>query len=69
LFRRRFSSIYDVLEWGRFQYDRLRELLDELQPEDAETIAGYEVYAMEWTDDPAPQAETLADRNTITMKT
>ena len=63
LFRRRFSSVYDVLKWGRFQYDRLRQLLDELQPEDAETIAGYEVYAMDCTDDPAPEAETLPDRS------
>ena len=37
--------------WGRFPHDRLRELLDEYQPEDTETIAGYEVYAMNCTDD------------------
>jgi hypothetical protein len=63
LFRRRFSSIYDVLNRGRIQYERLREVLDELQPEDAETVAGYEVYAMDCTDDPAPEAETLPDRS------
>ena len=62
LFRRRFSSVYDVLKWGCLHYDRLRQLLDELQPEDAETIAGYEVYAMDCTEDPAPEAETLPDR-------
>ena len=49
LFRRRFSSVYDVLKWGRIQYDRIRQLLNEVQPEDAETIAGYEVYAMDFT--------------------
>lgn len=63
LFRRRFSSVYDVLKWGRIQYDRIRQLLNEVQPEDAETIAGYEVYAMDCTDDPAPEAETLPDRS------
>jgi hypothetical protein len=63
LFRRRFSSIYDVLKWGRLHYERLRQLLDELQPEDAETVAGYEVYALDCTDDPAPEAETLPDRS------
>lgn len=63
LFRRRFSSIYDVLNQGRLNYDRLRQLLDELQPAAAETIAGYEVYALDCTDDPAPEAETLPDRS------
>lgn len=63
LFRRRFSSVYDTLKRGRLQYDRLRQVLDELQPADAETIAGYEVYAMDCTDEPAPEAETLPDRS------
>ena len=63
LFRRRFSSIYDVLKQGRLKYERLRQLLDELQPEAAETIAGYEVYGLDCTDDPAPEAETLPDRS------
>ncbi len=63
VFRRRFSSIYDVLNQGRLNYDRLRQLLDELQPAAAETIAGYEVYALDCTDDPAPEAETLTERS------
>lgn len=63
LFRRGFSSVYDVLKQGRLKYERLRQLLDELQPEAAETIAGYEVYGLDCTDDPAPEAETLPDRS------
>lgn len=63
LFRRRFSSVYDALKWGRLQYDRLRRVLDELHPADAETIAGHEVYSIDCTDHPAPEAETLPDRS------
>ena len=43
LFRREFSSVYDVLEEG-------------------ETIAGYEVYAVDCTPDPRPEAKTLPER-------
>ncbi|HEV2126358.1 MAG TPA: transposase [Chloroflexota bacterium] len=63
LFRRGFGSIYDVLNQGELDDKRLREVLDACQPEDAETIAGYEVYAVDCTDDPAAEAETLADRS------
>lgn len=62
LFRRRFSSVYDFLKKGRIQLPQLRRVLDRNQPEDAQEIAGFEVYAVDCTDDPVPDAETLAER-------
>jgi len=62
LFRRKYSSVYDVLENGRMQWPRLRRVLARNQPEDAETIAGFEVYGLDCTDDPVAEAETLEDR-------
>jgi hypothetical protein len=62
LFRREFSSVYDFLKSGRFIYWRLRRVLFRNQPAEAETIAGYEVYALDCTKDPVPEAETLPDR-------
>lgn len=62
LFRRRFSSVYDFLKLGRIELPQLRRVLDRNQPADAEAIAGYEVYALDCTDDPVPEAETLPDR-------
>jgi len=62
MFRREFSSVYDALKSGRIAYGRLRQVLFRHQPADAETIAGYEVYAVDCTKDPAPEAETLPDR-------
>lgn len=62
LFRRRFSSVYDLLKRGRILLWQLREVLDRNQPEDAETMAGFEVYAVDCTDDAVPDAETLQDR-------
>ncbi len=62
LFRRRFSSVYDFLKMGRILLPQLRRVLDRNQPADAEEIAGYEVYAVDCTDDPVPDAETLQDR-------
>ena len=62
LFRRQFSSIYDLLQKPLFRRERVAELLHAHQPASAETIGGYAVYALDCTDDPAPDAETLADR-------
>ena len=62
LFRRRFSSVYDFLKSGRIVLPRLRQVLFRHQPEEAETIAGYEIYAVDCTGDPAPEAKTLPDR-------
>ena len=47
LFRRGFSSVYDVLKQGRLQYDRLRQLLDELQPAAAKRSP--DTKSMAWT--------------------
>jgi hypothetical protein len=62
LFRRGFSSVYDVLKSGRLLLPRLRRVLFRQQPVEAETIGGYEVYAVDCTGDPAPEAKTLPDR-------
>ncbi len=62
LFRRRFSSVYDFLKSGRVLLPRLRRVLFRNQPEEAETIAGYEIYAVDCTGDPAPEAKSLPDR-------
>lgn len=63
LFRRRFSSVYDALEQGQINLFWLRKLLNRHQPATAETIAGYEVYAADCTEDEHPEAETLPDRH------
>lgn len=63
LFRRKFSSIYDLLNHGKLNVGRIGQVLNQRQPEDAEKVAGYEVYGLDCTDDPAPEAETLADRS------
>lgn len=62
LFRRQYSSIYDVLKHGEVNLAQVRRALYRNQPEDAETIAGYQVYVVDCTDEPHPAAETLADR-------
>ena len=62
LFRRGFSSVYDFLKSGRMLLPKLRRVLFRHQPEEAETIAGYEVYAVDCTGDPTPKAKTLPDR-------
>jgi len=61
LFRRKFSSVYDTLNEEVLDEPQLRGVLDEFQPPDAEQIAGYEVYSLDCTADPAPDAPTLAD--------
>lgn len=63
VFRRRFSSVYDFLKMGRILLPQLRQVLDRNQPDDAEEIAGFEVYAVDCTEDPVPDAETLKDRS------
>jgi len=65
VFRRKFSSIYDVLSEGQLESEGLHGLLGEHQPAEAETIAGYEVYAVDTTPDERPEAETLAERGLL----
>ena len=63
LFRRKFSSIYDVLAEPFIAEAQLRQVLDECQPDAAERIAGDEVYGLDCTPDPMPEAETVPDRS------
>jgi len=62
LFQRKFSSIYDLLKAGKLLLVEVRQLLSSVQPDEAEQIAGYSVYGLDCTDEPHPEAETLADR-------
>ena len=62
LFRRRFASVYDVLEEGDLPEATLRGIFSENQPDTCETIAGYEVSAIDCTPNPRPEAETLPNR-------
>jgi|GEM_PF-366460 len=61
-FHRKFSMVYDVLDNGEVDVTELGQVLYEAQPADCETIAGYEVYAVDATPNPRPTAETLAGR-------
>jgi len=64
-FRRKFSSVYDVLSEGKLDSQDINRLLAEYQPNDCEQIAGYEVYALDATPDERPEAETLAERGLL----
>jgi hypothetical protein len=64
-FRRKFSSIYDVLSEGQLEPAPLHTLLTAAQPVEAETMAGYEVYGLDATPDERPEAETLAERGLL----
>ncbi len=48
---------------GGYANNRFRRVLDRNQPLDAECIAGYEVYALDCTGNPAAEAKTLPDRS------
>lgn len=63
LFRGGFSRVYDFLQNGAVNENRLRSVLYENQPEDAERIAGYELYGLDCSDEEHANAETLADRS------
>jgi hypothetical protein len=65
LFRRKFSSVYDVLLKGEFEVEQLCELLVACQPAESETLAGYEVYAIDATPNERMAAETLPDRGAL----
>lgn len=61
-FRRKFSMVYDTLCHAVFDWDALLHTLLTFQPAESETIAGYEVYALDATKDERPDAETLPER-------
>jgi len=64
-FRRKFSSVYDVLSEGELNSAALQTLLSEHQPDSCELLAGYEVYGLDATPDERPEAETLAERGLL----
>lgn len=61
-FRRKFSMVYDTLRHAVIDFDALLHTLLAFQPDDSETIAGYEVYGLDATKDERPDAETLPER-------
>ena len=63
LFQREYSSVYDALEQGEMNLAEVRRVLYAHQPEEAESIAGYAVYAVDCTEDEHPEAATLPDRH------
>jgi hypothetical protein len=63
LFRGGFSRVYDFLQNGVMNESQLRSVLYKNQPEEAERIAGYEVYGLDCSDEEHADAETLADRS------
>ncbi len=65
LFRRGFSSVYDVLEESDLPEEILREIFSQNQPPTSETIAGYEVSALDCTPNPRPEADTLPERGQL----
>jgi hypothetical protein len=65
LFRRKFSSIYDVMLEGEIEVEQLQDLLVACQPAESETMAGYEVYAVDATPNERMAAETLPDRGAL----
>jgi len=62
LFRRKFSMVYDTLGHAVMDFDAVWHTLVTHQPADSETIAGYEIYALDATKDERPDAETLPER-------
>jgi hypothetical protein len=64
VFRRKFSSVYDALVHGELS-DDLKNLFSDSQDAGWETIAGYEVHAIDATPQERMAAETLADRGVL----
>jgi hypothetical protein len=63
-FRRKFSSVYDALVQGELS-DELKSLFSDNQDPDWETMAGYEVHAIDATPQERMAAETLEDRGVL----
>jgi len=64
LFRRKFSSVYDALVHGELGAE-LKTLFSNSQAEAWETMAGYEIHAIDATPTERLAAETLADRGAL----
>jgi hypothetical protein len=64
-FRRKFSSVFDVLKEGDIEVEQLHPILEREKPAECEKIAGYDLYAVDTTPDERPEAETLAERGLL----
>ena len=64
LFRRKFSSVYDALVYGELG-DDLKTVFSDSQDAGWETIADYEIHAIDATPNERMAAETLADRGAL----
>ncbi len=64
LFRRKFSSVYDALTYGELG-DELKSLFSNSRDANWETIAGYEIHAIDATPNERRAAETLEDRGAL----
>lgn len=65
VFRRRFASVYDALRHGKMALADLRKALVAAEPDDAFTIAGYAVYALDTTISARPDADTVEGRTKV----
>lgn len=65
VFRRRFASVYDALRHGKIDATDLRKALVAAEPDDALSIAGYAVYALDTTISARPDADTVGDRSQV----
>jgi hypothetical protein len=64
-FRRKFSSVYDVLQHAVFDEARMRQVLQTYLPSDCQTVAGYDVYVLDATFLERAEAKTLVDRRCL----
>ena len=64
-FRRKFSSVYDVLRHADFDEAKLRQVLRRHLPTDCQQVGGYEVYVLDATFLERAEDKTLADRRCL----
>jgi len=64
-FRRRWGMVHDALCHGQIEPEKARVLLAEVQPAEALTLGGCDLYGLDSTIDASPDAETLADRGHV----
>jgi hypothetical protein len=64
MFKRKFSSVYDALVFGDMG-NELKTIFSECEDENWETIAGYELHAVDATPNERMAAETLEDRGAL----
>ena len=64
-FRRKFSTVYDVLRHAYFDEGALRQVLQAHLPCDCQQVAGHEVYVVDATFLERGEAKTLVDRRCL----